>query len=150
MDREFSRAARLIEVRERERAAALTELQRALADEAVAIANEQAARAALVEAERVRAELAHGPSLVVDYLSQEDWLETLALRHALARHKLQQARGVVRRHQARVKAAQMRLKQAELLRERLEQARRARLLRIERRAEDEIAQRIANSSRTES
>ena len=150
MDREFIRAARLIEVRERERAATLTDLQRALADEVAAAAHEQAARAALVEAETARAALGHGPSLVVDYLRQEDWLETLALRHGLARQKLGQARGVVRRSQARVKAAQMRLKQAELLRERLERVRRAKLVRIERRAEDEVAQRIANNSRTES
>jgi flagellar export protein FliJ len=145
MDHELSRVSRLIELRERERAVEVKEFQRAQAEEQDAVALEQAALQQLLEAEAHRNQLAQAPTQVSDYLSQEDWIETLALRHAAARQRVVQTRGVLRRAVARVKGAQMRLKQVELLRERLVSARQEALQRVERRAEDEIAQRVAAS-----
>jgi flagellar biosynthesis chaperone FliJ len=150
MDRELSRAQRLIELRERERTAEVVELQRVQADEQVAAAAEEAARAELLRAETERKQLAMMTSAVLDYITLEDWLETLAVRHNLARHRLAQTRIAVRRVLVRVKAAQTRLKQAELLRDRLERARQERLQRVERRADDEIAQRVAANWRKDS
>ena len=143
MDHELSRASRLIELRERERTAEVKELQRAQLEEQAALASEQAALQQLLEAEATRNQLAQAPTQVSEYLNQEDWIETLALRHAAARQRLVQARGVLKRALTRVKTAQTRLKQVELLREQLVRARQEALQRIERRAEDEIAQRVA-------
>jgi flagellar export protein FliJ len=149
MDHELSRVGRLIELRERERTTEVKEFQRTQAEEQAASLVEQAALQQLLEAEARRNQLAQTPTQVSDYLSQEDWIETLALRHAAARQRLVQVRGALRRAGVRVKGAQMRLKQVELLRERLVRARQEVQQRIERRAEDEIAQRVAASWRKE-
>jgi flagellar biosynthesis chaperone FliJ len=139
--REILRVARLIDIREGERKREVLELVRLQGVELLLETEEQQALRELLSAEAKRREFALAPVAVADYLAQDDWQETLAQRHVFAKRKLFQARAATKRAQGRVNVAQVRLRQMEQLRERILRTELEKTQRVERRSEDEIAQR---------
>lgn len=71
----------------------------------------------------------------------EEWMETLSIRQAKAANDVAVAKVHERRAVARLGVAHKKKKQADMLLERLERARRLTAVRAERKQEDELAQR---------
>lgn len=143
MDRQAQRIARLIELRQRDIDQELARL--GIARRELSLAQEELAEvqsglhAALAE----RARLAEGVLDVEYWMSLQEWLETLAIKEQRAQRQLVTARMQERKAVARVANAHRKKEQAELLKERIMQSLKLKQIRAERRADDEIAGRLA-------
>lgn len=143
MDRQSIKIQRLIELRQRDVDAELSHLASARRDVALAEAELAQVRLLLQQALEERRHLAYAAMDVTTWRSQEEWLETLALRQARAANSVATAKVQERRAVARVATAHKKKKQAEMLMERLVRAQKLKAVRVERKHEDELAQRYA-------
>jgi len=142
MSRQLDRIQRLIDIRQREADAEVAQLSSSQRDVVLASGELSVAHRALQDALAQRRTLSHGAMKVDDWSTQEDWLDTLAVRQSLAAHRLATAQAHERRARARVLQAHKKKKQAEALLARLLREREMQQLRAERRLEDEGAQRL--------
>ncbi len=147
MDRQSLKIQRLIELRQREVDAELSHLAAVRREVAQAEAELTQVRLALQEALEERRRLAHSAMDVNAWRSQEEWLETLAVRQARAANNLSATKVQERRAVAKVGVAHKKKKQAEMLLERLQRARALEVVRAERKQEDELAQRHVSQRR---
>ena len=99
-------------------------------------------------AERERRELAHTGTDIRRFIEAEEWLRARTIEEEICALRLRQARAQLDKAQQRVKEASIKLRQLELLQERLRRTRLTEENRAERVLEDEIGQRAAQSERT--
>lgn len=141
MDRQTVKIQRLIELRQREVDNELSHLSSARREVTEAEAELSRVRLALQQALEERRRLAFGAMDVNVWRSQEEWLDSLAQRQSRAANQVAAAKVQERRAVARVALAHKKKKQAEMLMERLNRAQHLRATRLERKQEDEVAQR---------
>ena len=103
------------------------------------------AREARAGAERERRALSTGTNGIQAFIEAEEWLRACAAREDFAAQRLRQVRAQLEKARARLQEALTKLRQLERLAERLAQERRLREDRAERRLDDEIGQRFAQS-----
>jgi flagellar export protein FliJ len=142
-----ARIERVIQLRDQRLKLAVRTLEEARLLERRAQAEFNAAQASRQGAERERRELSTTGTDIRRFIEAEDWLRSRSIEEELCALRLRQARGQLDKGQQRVKEAAIKLRQLELLRERLRKARRAKENRAERSAEDEIGQRAAQTDR---
>ncbi len=143
MDRQSTKIQRLIELRQRDVDSELGHLAAARREVTVAETDLSQVRVELQQALEERRQMAFGEMDVNQWRTQEEWLETLALRQARAANQVAAARIQERRATARVALAHKKKKQAEMLMDRLRRAQQLKATRIERKQEDELTQRHA-------
>lgn len=149
MDRQSTKIQRLIELRQREVDAELSQLASVRRDVTQAESELTQVRLALQQALEERRQLAHSAMDVDAWRSQEEWLETLAVRQTRAANNLAAVKVQERRAVAKVSVAHKKKKQAEMLMERLQRARQLEVVRAERKQEDELALRHTMRRRSE-
>jgi flagellar export protein FliJ len=149
MDRQSIKIQRLIELRQREVDAEVSHLA-AVRREVTQAENELTqVRIALQQALEERRQLAHSAMDVNAWRSQEEWLETLAVRQTRAANNLAAVKVQERRVVAKVSVAHKKKKQADMLMERLQRAQQLQVVRAERKQEDELALRHTMRRRSE-
>jgi flagellar biosynthesis chaperone FliJ len=143
MNRQAQRIERLIEIRQRDIDQELALL--GVARRELSLAQEELAevrnrlRAALEE----RSQLAAGILDVQHWMGLQEWLETLNVKEQRALRQLSVVKMQERKAVARVANAHRKKEQAVLLKERIMQSLKLKQIRAERRADDEIAGRLA-------
>jgi hypothetical protein len=142
-----ARIERLVHLRDERLKLAVKVLEEARALERRALTELNTAHSARQAAELARRELSRTGTYIRSFIEAEEWLRSRVIEEELCGMRVQKARAAVDRGQLKVKEAALKLRQLELLQERLRQARKAKESRIERRAEDEIAQRVAQRER---
>jgi hypothetical protein len=142
-----TRIARVVRVRDERLKEAVAALEQARAVERKAQSDLSAALAAREAAEAARRERSLVAGDILEFILAEDWLRSQAILEELARHRAHKARSLFEKAQLKVKEAHIKVRQLEQLKDRLEQARRAKETRTERVLEDEIGQRVAQSQR---
>ncbi len=142
-----ARIARVVHLRDQRLKLAVKALEEARALERRALAELSAAQSSRQGAELARRELARTGTDIRSFIEAEEWLRSRFIEEELCSLRVQRARMQVDRGQQRVKEAALKLRQLELLQERLRQARRAKESRAERSSEDEIGQRVAQRER---
>jgi flagellar export protein FliJ len=143
MDRQSSKIQRLIELRQRDVDSELSHLAAARREVTVAETDLSQVRLELQQALEERRQMAFGEMDVNQWRTQEEWLDTLALRKARAANQVAAAKIHERRAAARVALAHKKKKQAEMLMDRLLRAHQLEATRLERKQEDELTQRHA-------
>lgn len=149
MDRQSTKIQRLIELRQREVDMELSHLASVRREVAQAENELTQVRIALQQALEERRQLAHGAMDVNAWRNQEEWLETLAVRQTRAANGLAAVKVQERRAVAKVSLAHKKKKQAEMLMERLQRAAQVKVVRAERKQEDELALRHTMRRRSE-
>lgn len=142
-----ARIERLVHLRDERLKLAVKALEEARAIERRAQAELSNARSSLQSAVAERRELSRTGTDIRSFIEAEEWLRSRLIEEELCALRAQKARVQVDRGQLKVKEAALKLRQLELLQERLKQARRAKESRRERVAEDEIGQRVAQRER---
>ena len=143
-----TRIQRVVELRDQRLKMAVRALEEARLVERHAQAELTAAQSSRQSAERERRQLSQtGAADIRSFIEAEDWLRSRTIEEEMCALRLRQARTQLDKGQQRVKEAAIKLRQLELLRERLRKARRAKEARAERVADDEIGQRAAQSER---
>lgn len=142
-----TRIARVVRVRDERLKEAVAVLELARVAEHKAENDLLSALAARQSAEAARRERSLVPGDILEFILAEDWLRSQAILAELATHRAHKARAVLEKAQLKVKEAHVKVRQLEQLKDRLEQARRAKESRTERVLEDEIGQRVAQSQR---
>jgi flagellar export protein FliJ len=142
-----ARIERLVQLRDQRLKLAVRALEEARLLERRAQTEFNAAQSSRLGAERERRDLSKTGADIRRFIEAEEWLRSRTIEEEMCALRLRQARGQLDKGQQRVKEAAIKLRQLELLRERLLKARRAKENRAERAAEDEIGQRAAQSDR---
>ena len=143
MNRQAQRIQRLIELRKRDIDQELARLgvarrELTLAQDELAQV-QQALRTALEE----RRQLTSGILDVQSWMSLQEWIETLTIKEQRAQRQFASCKMQERKAVARVANAHRKKEQAELLKERIMQSLKLKQIRAERRADDEVAGRLA-------
>lgn len=141
MDRQTTKIRKLIELRQRDVDSELSHLSVARREVARSEAELARVRMELQQALEERRTMMNGALDVNAWRNLEEWMETLSIRQAKAANDVAVAKVHERRAVARLGVAHKKKKQADMLLERLERARRLTAVRAERKQEDELAQR---------
>lgn len=141
MDRQATKIQKLIELRQRDVDSELSHLSAARREVARSETELARVRLELQQALEERRAMMHGALDVNVWRNLEEWLENLSIRQAKAANDVAVAKVQERRAVARLGVAHKKKKQADMLLERLEHARRLTAARAERKQEDELAQR---------
>jgi flagellar biosynthesis chaperone FliJ len=143
------RIQRVLRLRDERLKRALQALEEARAAERKASAEHGSAVLEKQQAEAARRAQNLAGAGILDFIEAEEWLRSRCLTEELQRQRLRLANLQFEKSQARVKEERTKLRQLEQLQERMKQARRAKENRLERAAEDEIGQRIAQTRRNQ-
>jgi flagellar export protein FliJ len=137
------RIAKIVELRQKELDDAVLALaeRRAIEERASALVEQSTSELRAAEARR-RA-LAESGAEARSFLETEEWIASLSIRRSRAFAALSAAQAATRQSQERVFGARNRLRQVELMSERVANAERVVESRAERRRDDEAAARMA-------
>jgi hypothetical protein len=105
------------------------------------------ARSSREQAETARRDLISVRADILDFIEAEEWLSSRSIVEELAARRLQKLRAQLERLLARVNEAAVKVRQLEQLQMRLEKQRLDKQNRLERALEDEVGQRVAQSTR---
>jgi flagellar export protein FliJ len=139
------RVQRVVELRDQRLKLAVRTFEETRQLEQKAAAEFVSARDARAGAERERRALSTGTNGIQAFIEAEEWLRACTAREEFAAQRARQVRMQLEKARARLQEAVTKLRQLERLAERLAQQRRLREARAERRLDDEIGQRIAQS-----
>jgi flagellar export protein FliJ len=139
------RVQRVVELRDQRLKLAVRAFEEARQLEQKAALEFVRAREARAAAERERRALSTGTNGIQAFIEAEEWLRACTAREEFAAQRERQFRAQLEKARARLREAVTKLRQLERLAERLAQERRTREGRAERRLDDEIGQRIAQS-----
>jgi flagellar biosynthesis chaperone FliJ len=143
-----ARIEKLVQLRDRRLKLAVRALEELRLLERRAHNELNVAQSSQKNAERERRELSHTGTDIRRFIEAEEWLRARTIEEEMCALRLRQARAQLDKGQQRVKDAAIKLRQLELLQERLKCTRLAKESRAERVLEDEIGQRVAHSERT--
>jgi flagellar export protein FliJ len=143
MNRQAQRIERLVELRQKDIDQELLRLGTARRELSQAQEELAEIQGNLHRALEERRQLASALLDVQAWMSLQEWLETLTIKEQRAQRQLASAKMQERKAVARVANAHRKKEQAELLKERIMQSLKLKQVRAERRADDEIAGRLA-------
>lgn len=143
-----ARIQKLVQLRDQRLKLAVRALEEVRLIERRAQAELDVAQSSRQGAERERRELSHTGTDIRHFIEAEEWLRARTIEEEMCALRLRQARGQLDKAQKRVHEASIKLRQLELLQERLRRARLIQENRAERALDDEIGQRAAHSERT--
>jgi flagellar biosynthesis chaperone FliJ len=143
-----ARIAKIVQLRDQRLKLAVRALEEVRLIERRSQAELNVAQSSRQGAERERRELTHTGTDIRRFIETEEWLRARTIEEEMCALRLRQARGQLDKAQQRVKEASIKLRQLELLQERLRRTRATQENRAERALEDEIGQRAARSERT--
>jgi flagellar biosynthesis chaperone FliJ len=143
-----ARIQKIVQLRDQRLKLTVRALEEVRSIERRAQAELNVAQASRQGAERERRELTHTGTDIRSFIEAEEWLRARTIEEEMSALRLRQARAQLDKAQQRVKEASIKLRQLELLQERLQRTRLVKENRAERALEDEIGQRAAQNERT--